>query len=300
MGMLWLILVTLMKGSMMMLTNFCDEIIRGLFFSIDRLFSCYPEVKLAVAVVITPAILNTMQFLIVDSFIENKHDSSPYVSPSAVSPYMVSSHIVEEVITSNDEPSITQPLLPSPQPLSPSSPSLLPAVKPYLDLRDFERYATDVRGMDKNDFIRFSAKDSDFAAYHGFDQLDHVQKSDYFGFIAGDNSRVNLETVQNALLDQSNLVRIFNQFLDVGQGGSFTLGGFSGACRYNIALAALFKLSRNNEGNIEISEIRACFNNMADVYGFFAGMERKVGFSQVHKFLHSPHYGYSNPQELRE
>jgi len=153
--------------------------------------------------------------------------------------------------------------------------------------------------MDKNDFTKFSAKDSDFAAYHGFDQLDKDQKLAYFGFISEGSSRVTLETVQNDLLDQSNLVRIFNQFFDLGQGGSLSFGDLIGHASKTLHLAELFTLTRNIQGNIEISEIRACFNSMADVY-VYAEMERKVGFSQVHKFPHSAYYGYKKPQELRQ
>jgi len=350
---LWVILVALMKGSMMCIIDVGSGKIDDWLSPVTVVFQCRADLKLLVAVVITPALMNTMQFLIVDRIIENKHGSFPYmthsslspymvsrkcpymVAPYSVSPYIVSPYTVSkpssrqqtistggDVVISTVEPSpLTQALLPTftpPRlhlsPLNPTSPQLPPTppmseyessvtsprnVETYLDLRDFGTYSTHVCGMDKNDFIKFSAKNPDFAAYHGFDQLDNEEKEAFFGFIAEGNPTVTLQNVETALLDQANLVHIFNNFLDIRQGGGFNLGEFRKACKQNDALAELFKV-KDDEGNTDMDKIRTCFNNMADVYSF-AGLERTVRFKQLHKILHSGYHKiYTNPQELRQ
>eukprot|EP00929_Paragymnodinium_shiwhaense_P064403 TRINITY_DN32248_c0_g1_i2.p2 TRINITY_DN32248_c0_g1~~TRINITY_DN32248_c0_g1_i2.p2 ORF type:complete len:123 (-),score=43.89 TRINITY_DN32248_c0_g1_i2:345-713(-) len=69
---LWIVIVTLMKGSMVMFMSTAAELLIAIATSVLSPFASLSTVKLLVVMILTPFLMNSFQFWMTDNFIKKK------------------------------------------------------------------------------------------------------------------------------------------------------------------------------------------------------------------------------------
>merc|ERR1719433_1856818 len=157
-------------------------------------FWTHPQAKLFMVMVATPAVMNSLQYLAVDYFIEDERPGKDFGEEEEDSGNDLSTHFI---------PSERRP---------PAFADTEPA-SGFLDsahLMPKEKYSA---------YLSFCEKSlPNFREYYGLDQLSADERDELFDYIQREGKGgIELEVLKDALATQRKLVDVFNKYLDLGR-----------------------------------------------------------------------------------
>merc|ERR1719443_2591221 len=143
----------------------------------------HPKMKLFIVMLATPALMNSMQYLIVDTFIDSAHNKSAARIASDRQPYLEHRSTSDRIPSSEARP--TTPLIPEPLPESISVDGQFQDSPSFVSFTDVEGYVDKQRLLPKAGFVRWcKSKSDDFKEYFGMDKLSDDELKSIFDFIA--------------------------------------------------------------------------------------------------------------------